>query len=96
MLREAIAPIFGHASGLSAARSNPDMKEETMRLFLLTALAVTAFAATLAIDLTDANAVVCARGPHRAGCAGPNGAVVVTHPHCNWVIVNGLRVRRCV
>jgi hypothetical protein len=96
MLREAIAPIFGHASGLSAARSNPDTKEETMRLFLLTALAVTAFAATLAIDLTDANAVVCARGPHRAGCAGPNGAVVVTHPHCNWVIVNGVRVRRCV
>jgi hypothetical protein len=23
----------------------------------------------------EANAVVCARGPYRAGCAGPNGAV---------------------
>jgi hypothetical protein len=67
-----------------------------MRLFLLAALAVTAFAATLAMDLTDANAVVCARGPHRAGCAGPNGAVVVRHPRCNWVVVNGVRVHRCV
>jgi uncharacterized membrane protein len=26
---------------------------------------------------TDANAVVCARGPYRAGCAGPRGAVGV-------------------
>jgi hypothetical protein len=25
----------------------------------------------------EANAVVCARGPYRAGCAGPNGAVGV-------------------
>jgi hypothetical protein len=27
----------------------------------------------------DANAVVCARGVYRAGCAGPRGAVVVRH-----------------
>jgi hypothetical protein len=25
----------------------------------------------------EANAVVCARGPYRAGCAGPHGAVGV-------------------
>ena len=29
----------------------------------------------------DANAVVCARGVYRAGCAGPRGAVVVRHPY---------------
>jgi hypothetical protein len=26
--------------------------------------------------VSDANAVVCAHGVYRAGCAGPNGAVV--------------------
>jgi hypothetical protein len=26
--------------------------------------------------VSEANAVVCARGVYRAGCAGPNGAVV--------------------
>jgi hypothetical protein len=67
-----------------------------MRLFGLAALAITAFVATMALDFTDANAVVCARGPHRAGCAGPNGAVVVHHPRCSWVVVNHVRVHRCV
>jgi hypothetical protein len=72
-----------------------------MRLFVLAALAVTAFAATMAIDTTDANAVVCARGVVRAGCAGPNGAVAVRRPvarpvaGCRYVIVDGVRVRRC-
>ena len=28
----------------------------------------------------DAQAVVCARGVYRAGCAGPNGAVVARRP----------------
>jgi len=48
---------------------------------------------------TEANAVVCARGVYRAGCAGPGGAVV-THgaavvrpvPHCYWRA--GVRVCR--
>jgi hypothetical protein len=31
-------------------------------------------------DIPAANAVVCARGVYRAGCAGPNGAVVTTRP----------------
>jgi hypothetical protein len=35
----------------------------------------------LAVQVTEANAVVCARGVYRAGCAGPRGAVV-THRHC--------------
>jgi hypothetical protein len=59
-----------------------------MRLFVLAALAIAAFVATMTIDRTDANAVVCAAGRYRAGCVG------VVHPRCRWVIVNG--VRRCV
>ena len=64
-----------------------------MRLFVLAALAVTTFVATVTIDRTDAKAVVCARGVYRAGCVAPGGAVVV-HPRCHWVFVYG--VRRCV
>jgi hypothetical protein len=55
---------------------------------------------------SEASAVVCARGVVRAGCAGPNGAVVarrpvatapavvapVVRPTC--AIVNGVRVCR--
>ncbi len=61
-----------------------------MRLFVLAALAITTFVATMAIDRTDANAVVCARGVHHAGCVG------VVHPRCSWVVVNGVRVHRCI
>ena len=55
--------------------------------------------------VSEAAAVVCARGVVRAGCAGPNGAVVarrpvvrapvvapVARPAC--AIVNGVRVCR--
>jgi hypothetical protein len=35
----------------------------------------------LAIQASEANAVVCARGPYRAGCAGPHGAVGVHRPY---------------
>ena len=51
--------------------------------------------------VNEANAVVCARGVVRAGCAGPHGAVVarrpvaaapVVRPAC--AIVNGVRVCR--
>lgn len=31
-------------------------------------------------SVSDAYAVVCARGVYRAGCAGPNGAVVARRP----------------
>jgi hypothetical protein len=69
-----------------------------MRAFLLVASAILAFGATMTFESTDASAVVCARGVYRAGCAGPRGAVVVRRPvaACRWVIVNGVRVRRCV
>ncbi|WP_413990023.1 hypothetical protein ACMDCR_29515 [Labrys okinawensis] len=58
---------------------------------------------------TKADAVVCARGVYRAGCAGPNGAVVRRYPHayvaprgayvaprrtCVYRWVNGVRVCR--
>lgn len=84
-----------------------------MRLFVLVALAITAFATAVTYNTTDANAVVCAKGVVRAGCAGPNGAAVVRPggaavagpigaaavrapvAACRYVIVNGVRVRRC-
>jgi hypothetical protein len=70
-----------------------------MRAFLLIASAILAFATTMTVETTDANAVVCARGVYRAGCAGYRGAVVVRRPvvaACRMVWVNGVRVRRCV
>jgi hypothetical protein len=84
-----------------------------MRSFILVALAISAFATTMTYNTTDANAVVCAKGVVRAGCAGPNRAAVVgpggaavAGPNgvavarrpvaaCPYVIVNGVRVRRC-
>ncbi len=77
-----------------------------MRLPVFAALALAAFAGTMTIGPTDANAAVCARGVVRAGCVGPNGAAVVgargaavarpVAAACRWVVVNGVRVRRCV
>ena len=72
-----------------------------MHSFLLIAAAVLAFGATMTFETTDANAVVCARGVYRAGCAGYRGAVVVRRPYvapvarCRSVLVNGVYVRRC-
>ncbi len=44
--------------------------------------------------VSPANAIVCARGVARAGCAGPNGAVVVHKPApvTTCRIVGGVRV----
>jgi hypothetical protein len=73
-----------------------------MRSFLLIAAALLAFGATMAFTSTDANAVVCAGGVYRAGCAGYRGAVVVRRPYvpyarrsCRSALVNGVYVRRC-
>ena len=69
-----------------------------MRSLLLIASALLAFGATLTFEATDANAAVCARGVYRAGCAGPNGAVVVRNPvpvvRCTRVLVNGVYVKQ--
>jgi hypothetical protein len=69
-----------------------------MRFAVLVGLAMTAFAATMTYDATDANAIVCARGVVRAGCVAADGAAVVVHPAaaCRYVVVDGVRVRRCV
>jgi hypothetical protein len=70
-----------------------------MRITSILVLAAIAFAMSMTIVTTDANAVVCAAGVYRAGCAGPRGAAVVARPPvaaCRYVIVNGVRVRRCV
>ena len=70
-----------------------------MRCFLIVASALLAFGVTMTFESSDANAVVCANGVVRAGCAGPRGAVVVRNPAvvaCRWVWVGGVKVRRCV
>jgi hypothetical protein len=71
-----------------------------MRSFLLIVSAISVFSATMIVAASDANAVVCARGVYRAGCAGPNAAVVVRKPvpavRCTTVLVNGAWVKRCV
>jgi uncharacterized membrane protein len=75
------------------------IKEPIMRAVLLATLAIAAFTATMTIETTDANAVVCPRGvvPHRATCTRVRRAAVVRRPvaGCRFVIVNGVRVRRC-
>ena len=69
-----------------------------MRAFLLVASTILAFSTTMLCETTATNAVVCARGVYRAGCAGPNAAVVVRKPvvRCTRVLVNGVWVKRCV
>jgi hypothetical protein len=53
----------------------------------------------LAFSATDASAIVCAAGAYHAGCvrrAPVAGAAVVAPARgCRWVVVNGVRVRRC-
>ena len=44
------------------------------RIALLIAAAALSFSATMTFEATEANAVVCARGVYRAGCAGARGA----------------------
>jgi hypothetical protein len=75
-------------------------RESNMRSLLIIASALFAFGAAITFEPTAAHAVVCADGVVRAGCAGPNGAVVVRKPVrpvvvCKTVWVNGAKVRRC-
>jgi hypothetical protein len=68
-----------------------------MRSSLLIAAALLSFADTMTFESSDANAVVCARGVYRAGCAGYRGAVVArpVAAGCRWIWVGGVKVRRC-
>ena len=47
-----------------------------VKYLALTLLGAATFLATLTAAPDNAEAVVCARGVYRAGCAGPRGAVV--------------------
>jgi len=52
--------------------------------------------ATLAVfailtSITDASAVVCARGVYRAGCVGPRGAVVAHRGPYGRMYMRGVR-----
>jgi hypothetical protein len=48
-----------------------------MRSLLLGTFAFIVVATAMTFETHDANAAVCGRGPHRAGCVGPRGAAVV-------------------
>ncbi|MGJ0509505.1 MAG: hypothetical protein ACR652_20755 [Methylocystis sp.] len=71
-----------------------------MKQLLMAGLGLLTFAATLTIEPQDANAVVCARGVYRAGCAGYRGAAVVRRPVapgrvCRTVWTRGVRRTVC-
>ena len=51
-----------------------------MNKTIIAALAAIITMGTLIASIEEANAVVCARGVYRAGCAGPRGAVAVRRP----------------
>lgn len=56
-------------------------EEAQMKILALAALGVATILGAWTFEPADASAVVCARGPYRAGCAGPRGAAVVRHPY---------------
>jgi hypothetical protein len=64
-----------------------------MRKTKLVFTSLTLIATTLAVA-GPAEAVVCARGVHHAGCVGPGGTTVVTHraPVTTCRIINHVRI----
>jgi hypothetical protein len=70
--------------------------EAIMRLSLSASLAAIAFIATMAANSNEANAVVCAAGVYRAGCAavGVRGAAAVGVRSAAVVGVHGAAVVR--
>jgi hypothetical protein len=68
------------ASLLWAAQASANLPT-TEGLVSMRAILIAALAALLLVAIPlEANAVVCARGVYRAGCAGPRGAVVTHRP----------------
>ena len=51
-----------------------------MKYLALALLGASTFLAKMTFAPQDAEAIVCARGVYRAGCAGRNGAVVARRP----------------
>lgn len=85
-------------AGLGYVRASINHNREIdMRCLVLIAAAVVAFGGAMTVQSRGANAVVCANGVYRAGCAGARGAVVVRKPvaSCRWVWVGGVKVRKC-
>jgi hypothetical protein len=62
-----------------------------MKHFMIAVLLVGGFVTLGAI--TEANAMVCARGVYRAGCVGARGAVVVRRPYYRRAVVVAPRYR---
>jgi hypothetical protein len=92
---------FGKPGGSCYLLQNPMNSQgwTTMRMLIIAAMVIGAFVVTMA-ESSSAQAAVCARGVYRAGCVGPNGAVVI-HRHARhgvvcrrYGIVGG--VRRCI
>jgi hypothetical protein len=50
----------------------------------------------LAVQVSEANAVVCARGIYHAGCASTRGAAVVGRPMAGAAVVHPVVGVRCV
>jgi hypothetical protein len=68
------------ASLLWAAQASANLPT-TEGLVSMRAIFIAALAALLLVAIPlEANAVVCARGVYRAGCAGPRGGVVTHRP----------------
>ena len=69
-----------------------------MNKTIITAVAAFIVMGSMMASVEEANAVVCARGVYRAGCAGRHGAVVarrpVVAPHRVVVAPRGVIVRR--
>ena len=57
-------------------QQNPNAEEKTMKIIASSLLVL----GLLAVQVSEANAVVCARGVYRAGCATTHGAAVVRRP----------------
>ena len=71
-----------------------------MKSTIMRAIAAFIVMGTTIASVEEANAVVCARGVYRAGCAGPRGAVVarrpVVVPRRVVVAPRGVAVRRLI
>ena len=65
-----------------------------MKTTIMCTIAAFIVMGTMIASVEEANAVVCARGVYRAGCAGPRGAVVA--PRGAVVVPHGAVVRRPV
>jgi len=77
-VRGTVSPSSADSAAVAGGVNLQKAREHiTMKAFLCAALGAVLLLAALPVE---ANAVVCARGVYRAGCAGPHGAVVAHRP----------------